>query len=134
MNKALVCFNSGYNCSQAVFSTFCSRYGLDEDAALKIGCGFGAGMGRLGKTCGAVTGAYMVIGLAYGDDKEKTYEIVQEFSRRFIERHKTTDCLELLGVDLITGDQKLAAGRVNTICPDLVSDAADILEDILATY
>jgi C_GCAxxG_C_C family probable redox protein len=34
--------------------------------ALKIASGFGGGMGRLAETCGAVTGAFMVLGLKYG--------------------------------------------------------------------
>jgi len=59
--------------------------------AKRIACGFGAGMGFIGKTCGAVSGAIMLIGLKYGkvdkDDnaaKDKTYELIQAFSNRFI--------------------------------------------------
>ena len=89
-------------------------------------------MGRLGKTCGAVTGAYMLIGLIHGDDKEKTYEMVQEFSERFIDRNKSTDCKVLLDVDLITGDMDFAAKQVQRICPDLVKDATEILEELLS--
>ena len=85
-----------------------------------------------------MSGAYLLIGLKYGqcqkDDaaaKEKTYELVREFERRFAERNKTTVCRELLGVDLQTGDQALARERVGRVCPKMVSDAAEIVEEIL---
>ena len=134
----MACFYEGFNCSQAILSTYCEDFGLDKKTALKLACGLGAGMGRLGETCGAVSGAYLVIGLAYGkcmpdDDaaKEKTYETVREFSRLFEAKNKTTVCRELLGVDLITGDKRIASERVQTVCPRAVQDAAEILESLL---
>jgi len=135
---AVACFNEGFNCAQAVLSTYCKQFGLDREAALRIACGFGGGMGRLQETCGAVSGAYLVIGLKYGqcikDDgaaKEKTYALVQEFARRFEAGNKTTNCHALLGVDLIDGDRQLASERVKRICPQMVQDAAEILESLL---
>ncbi len=47
-------FLSGFNCAQSVLWTFAPRLGLDPDTALKIACGFGAGMGRREEVCGAV--------------------------------------------------------------------------------
>ena len=138
VNEAVACFKDGFNCSQAVFSTYCEDLGLDKKTALQIACGFGAGMGRLQETCGAVTGAYLLIGLKYGkflkDDepaKERTYALIQEFSKRFTERNKSTKCRELLGVDLITGDQQTVSERVKTICPQMVQNAAEIIEQLL---
>lgn len=136
--QAVKCFNKGFNCSQSVFSTYCGQLGLDSESALKIACGFGAGMGRLSETCGAVSGAYMLIGLKYGqsspDDKqakEKTYELVRIFADRFEQRNKTTNCEELLGVHHLTGDKTIAAERVRTICPKMIRDAAEIIEELL---
>ena len=63
VNDAVACFNNGFNCAQAIFTAYCDELGLDEETALKIACGFGAGMGRLQETCGAVSGAYLAIGL-----------------------------------------------------------------------
>ncbi|WP_242975830.1 C-GCAxxG-C-C family protein [Desulfosporosinus sp. FKB] len=63
---AVDCFLSGFNCAQAVFSTYSNDLGLTMEMAKKIACGFGAGMGYIGETCGAVTGALMLIGLKYG--------------------------------------------------------------------
>lgn len=138
MQQAIDCFQNGFNCSQAVLSTYCEDLGFDKETALKIAYGLGAGMERLGDTCGAVSGAYLLIGLKYGqyqtDDKqakEKTYAVVLEFAKLFEERSKTTICRELLSVDLISGDMQLAAERVNTVCPQMVRDAAEIIEEIL---
>ena len=48
MNKsdvAVQCLTSGFNCAQAVFSTYCSELGLKPEIALRIAGGFGGGMG-----------------------------------------------------------------------------------------
>ena len=138
VDEAVECFNNGFSCSQAILSTYCEDLGLDKKTALKISCGLAAGMARLGSTCGAVTGAYLVIGLKHGkcrpdDDaaKEKTYALIQEFDRIFTTKHGSTNCRELLGVDLRHGDKALAGERVGAICPGLVKDAAETLETIL---
>jgi len=137
-NEAVACFHSGFNCAQAVFSTYCEELGLDKKEALRIACGFGAGMGRLQETCGAVTGAYLLIGLKHGkylqEDnaaKENTYALIQKFAALFVERNKSTNCRDLLGVDLVNGDMQVASKRVKTICPKMVRDAAEIVEQIL---
>lgn len=138
VSRAVACFNDGFNCAQSVLSAYCEEFGLNKKNALQTACGFGAGMGRRQETCGAVSGAYMVIGLKYGqcskDDmqaKEKTYRAVREFAKRFEERNQTTSCRALLGVDLINGDKQTAAGRVKAVCPKAIRDAAEILEEIL---
>lgn len=138
VNEAVSCFNNGFNCAQAVLSTYCEEFGMDKKTALQIACGLGAGMGRRQETCGAVSGAYLLIGLKHGkflkdDDpaKEKTYAMVREFASLFEERNKTTNCSDLLGVDLINGDRQKAAERVKMVCPKMVQDAAEIVESLL---
>lgn len=66
-------------------------------------------MGMLQDTCGAVSGAYMVIGLKYGkykkDDneaQENTFSLVREFDSEFKKINKTTSCKELLGCNFLT--------------------------------
>jgi len=58
-------FNNGYNCAQSVLTPFANQMGIDVSSTMKLASGFGAGMGRLQETCGAVTGAYMVIIYGY---------------------------------------------------------------------
>ncbi len=131
---------SHLNCAQTVLSVFAEELGLDKTTVLKIATGFGAGMGRTGGVCGAVSGAYMVLGLrSYpeiktpSERKEKVYSLVQEFNKRFTAVHNSTSCTQLLGYDLST-PQGLAAARENktfaTTCPQLVADAVTILEEI----
>jgi C_GCAxxG_C_C family probable redox protein len=137
---AQIMADSQMNCAQAVFSAFSTDLGLDKGTALKVALAFGAGMGRTGGICGAVTGAYMVLGLrAYPElsspveKKEKVYSLVKEFNRRFSALHESINCSQLLGCDLST-PEGLTAARARkaftSICPGLVSDAVNILEEI----
>jgi C_GCAxxG_C_C family probable redox protein len=141
IEKAVEKFSKGFNCSQAVFSTYAPLCGIDEKEALKIATGFGAGMARLQEVCGAVTGAFMVIGAKHGmtDSADrpavgKTYRGVQKFAERFRELHATIICKELLGgIDLNTdeGQEQLREKNLtNTVCTQCVRDAAKILEEI----
>jgi len=124
-----------------VLSSFGEEFGLDRERALKVAGAFGGGMARMGETCGAVTGSLMVIGLKYGKTKagdegarERTYELVGEFIKRFKSRHGTMCCRELLGYDLSSPEERAAVGEkglFTTLCPQLVRDAVQILEDIL---
>jgi C_GCAxxG_C_C family probable redox protein len=141
VENALSCFNGGFNCSQALLSAYSEDLGMSREEALKVSCAFGAGMSRMAETCGAVTGAFMVLGLKYGkfkadDDaaREKTYAMVNEFARRFKARNGTIVCKELLGADMSTPEgmkyskeHKLAA----KLCPGFVRDAAEIVEEML---
>ncbi|MCX6089677.1 MAG: C-GCAxxG-C-C family protein [Candidatus Atribacteria bacterium] len=63
-------FLGGYNCAQSVFYSFCDDLQFDKNTALKLACGFGAGMGRKEEVCGAVTGGILVIGAKYGRDEK----------------------------------------------------------------
>lgn len=140
-DRAVASFKEGFSCSQAVLASYAQDYGLTVEQALKVAGAFGGGMGRMGDTCGAVTGAFMVIGLKYGktraDDepaKEKAYRLVQEFAKRFRLRHGSIVCRDLLGCDLSTPEGRKTASEkhfIETRCPLLVQDAVVILEEIL---
>lgn len=69
VDQAVACFNDGFNCAQAILSTYCEEFGLDRETALQLACGFGAGMGRLQEVCGAVTGAFLLMGLKCGNSE-----------------------------------------------------------------
>jgi len=135
------CFKDGFSCSQAVFSTYGTQFGLNRETVLKIAGAFGGGMGHMGETCGAVTGAFMVIGLRYGrtiagdrQSQDKTDSLVNEFVNRFKSRNTSIVCKELLGCDLSTPEGTSMAKEKNlfaTICPGFVRDAAEIIEQIL---
>lgn len=135
-------FKKGFNCSQSVLFAFAKNLNLDEGTALNISSGFGAGMGRMQEICGAVTGAFMVIGLKYGKSggsadalKEKIYSKVREFAKLFQEKHTTVNCRLLLnGCDLLTDEGR---NRYNNeslkdkVCELCVRDSIKILNRIL---
>ena len=132
------------NCAQSLVSTYCEDFGLDRNLALKAAMGFGGGMARTGQTCGAVTGAYIIVGLSQRVNEnnpresiERTYKLINEFNREFQALHGSLLCKQLIKYDLSVPEQ-LAEAREKRIfsitCPALVGDAAVILEKILATY
>jgi C_GCAxxG_C_C family probable redox protein len=139
--KAVSLFRNGYNCAQSVLAAFAPQFGISEADAFKIACPFGAGMGRMQETCGAVTGAFMVIGLKHGKylaedkvSKEITYEKVREFSKKFNELNNSLKCRDLIGVDLSTMDGlEIAKEReiFEKLCGKYIQDAVGILEGIL---
>jgi C_GCAxxG_C_C family probable redox protein len=141
VERSVSLFQQGFTCSQAVLAAFSARYGLDEATALKVSCAYGGGIARSAETCGAVSGALMVIGLAHGkaaldDDaaKERTYALTREFWRRFGARQGSLVCRELLGVDIGTPEGARSAAESGVFrekCPALVRCAAEILGELL---
>jgi C_GCAxxG_C_C family probable redox protein len=141
VEAAVACFREGFNCSQAILSTWGGEFGLERETALRAAAAFGAGMGRLGEVCGAVAGALIVIGLKHGqteakdkETKERNYSLVRDFASRFRSRNGSLLCRELLGCDLTTAEGMETAkqkGLFTERCPRFVRDAAEILEDVL---
>jgi C_GCAxxG_C_C family probable redox protein len=139
--EAGAAFKNGINCAQSVLSTFSPELGLGRTEALRVASGFGAGMGHMGKVCGAVTGAIMTIGLALtktkGDKdqlKENIYRLTREFMARFSEIHGAVDCRALIGVDLSSEaglKEARERGLFDIKCGPFVEDAVRILEEIL---
>lgn len=133
-------FNKGFNCAQSVLTPFASQMNIDVEMALKLSSGFGAGMGRTQKTCGALTGAYMVLGLKYGKhfpenaSNEKVIAMIQELTKKFESEHGFTDCRDLLRVDLTTGEgqSKFAENKLHsTVCSHCVNSAVSFLEELM---
>ncbi len=140
--RAVSKFMEGYNCAQAVLFSFCDDLKIDKDTALKIACGFGAGMGRKEEVCGAVTGGIIVIGVKYGrgvyDDRtaqEETYAKTRELMKQFSERHGTFICRKLLnGCELMTPEgqkQFKEKDLLNKICKPCVQSVVEIIEKIM---
>jgi len=130
-------FKEGLSCSQAILSTYGQELGIDKATALKISAPFGGGMARMGETCGAVTGAFMVIGLKHAvskEEKEKLYGLINRFAEKFKSRNGSILCKELLGCNIGTPEGMKAVkekGLIDALCPKLVRDAAEILDEIL---
>jgi len=141
MDVATTRFLSGYNCAQAVLDAFRDEAGLDEELALKIATGFGAGMGRKQEVCGAVTGGILVLGLRHGRGStgdrsatEITYMRTRELMDRFAARHGSCLCRQLLqGYDLSTEDglrRAKADDMLNKVCRPCVQTVVEMLERV----
>ena len=139
-DTALKIFDRDFNCAQAVLTTYSEKLGLREKEAKKISCGFGSGCARQSLICGAVSGAFMVIGLKYGkteEDQEQfkqhTYEQVIQFSDKFKFKFGSLSCYELLGCDLGSeGGLKFYEENDlhNRECRNYVKNACEILDDM----
>jgi C_GCAxxG_C_C family probable redox protein len=138
---AAAAFKEGFSCSQAVFTAFSGDLGLERLQALKISQALGGGMGHQGEACGAVTGAYLAIGLKHGrtraDDvaaRDRTYDLMKTFAEQFKALHGSITCPCLLGCDIGTEDgmrEARARDLFQKLCANYVRDAAEILEDLL---
>lgn len=91
-------FNSGFNCAESVLLSLAEAMNMKRSCIPKIATGFGAGMGRHGEACGAITGAVIALGLKYGrsdgkdkDAKEEMYKIVDDFIKSFEKNLKILD-------------------------------------------
>ncbi|MCX6237082.1 MAG: C-GCAxxG-C-C family protein [Bacteroidia bacterium] len=137
IDKALILFDEGYACSQAVLLAFGNQFNLDESTAKLISSTFGGGMGRLRQKCGAVTGGFMVLGLAYGntdpkdmDTKLAAYNKVQELNRQFEEINGTSICAEILA-PYANEDEVTQRLHHKLICRKVVGDAAGLVYDLV---
>jgi C_GCAxxG_C_C family probable redox protein len=131
-------FDGNFNCAQSALSVFDLEFGISREKLQHLSSGFGAGMCYQGMTCGAVAGAYMALGLISGKKfhepemiKENTFQLIKVFNKKFIEKHGSTICKELLQFDISTV-QGIEIARQNGVfenrCPNFVPDAVAMIE------
>ncbi len=142
--KAEQLLQQQYHCSQSLFGAFADDFGLDLKTAFKISTCFGGGM-RQGGTCGCITAAMLVLGMALGfyDTQDKEQEIycnqkTDEFIKRFTEKMDyMINCRDILGKD-ISKPQEMAIirkeGLILKKCPKAMNNSIEILEDMLENY
>jgi C_GCAxxG_C_C family probable redox protein len=109
------------NCAQAVIATYADVVGITEQQAMNLGNAFGSGMGNMEGTCGALTGAAIIVGLATGD-KLRSRKVMTKIMTQFQERNGATQCKLLKGV---------GTGLVLRSCEGCVADASELLENEL---
>ena len=99
-------FTAGIDCSQVVLRECAEKIGLSAEQACKIASPFGGGMFR-GDTCGAVSGALLVLGLQYGHCRAGD-----------------------LGAKGCLAQKAAASGQLFERCPVFVLDALEILNNV----
>lgn len=137
VNKLML---EGFNCAQIVSTDFSKDLNVDEILLKKMSACFGGGMG-CGDTCGAFTGALMVIGLKFGnylsndiESRKKAREKADKFRELFLEEYDSTLCKELLGYDVSRPeDCEIIQQKelFTTFCSDLIAYTIEILKEIL---
>lgn len=121
--------NKGFNCAQAVACAYADLVDVDKQVLFAATEGLGLGMGGMEGTCGALSGACIICGLAKsGADLERpttkkdTYKVSREIVARFSEASGATRCRDLKGV---------GTGEVLCSCLKCIENAARILEEVV---
>lgn len=125
----------GYNCAQAVACALGEALdlsqgaGFDEADLFRATEGLGLGMGSMGGTCGAISGACVVAGilestanLDHPDSKGATYRVCRQLMERYGELVGSTTC------EVIKGR---TGGEVLMACHDCVGVGAGVAYDVL---
>lgn len=128
VEEALELHSKGYNCAQAVACAYCDLVGMDKETAFKASEAFGAGMGGMQATCGAVSGAIMIAGLKNSSGtidnptKGSTYKVSKNIIETFKDKNNSVVCKDLKGLE---------TKQVLRSCDGCIRDAAEILEGVL---
>lgn len=124
MNKsdmAVELKHAGNNCCQAVLCAFAAESGLPEETLKRLGAGFGAGMGGMEGTCGALVAAEMLLGLKkYGG--APVMGEARRLHEAFVQACGASLCKDLKGRD---------TGKPLCSCDDCVRHAAALAEKAL---
>ncbi len=133
------------NCAQTSYAVLDEEFELDGGKILKALTPF-PGIALRGETCGAVIGCLMAIGLVYGRDDLSDWKGYlaslppsRRFCRRFEEENGSTNCAELLEINL--GRTYDLANRVEALkyavaggkktCSKIITSAVYIAADII---
>lgn len=129
IQKTLENHKKGYNCAQAVACAYCDLVGVDEATMFKAAEAFGAGMGGMSATCGAVAGAVLLAGFKNSDGdiaapktKKDTYKLSKQIVAEFVEKNTSSVCKELKGIE---------TKNCLRSCDGCIEDAAALVEKIL---
>ena len=129
------------SCSEAMLLVGSQALGVESPLIPDIALGLGSGLGRQGHTCGVILGAALVAGLAAARRetgrarrKKAALAAVAEMCREFEERHGSTECRALIGLDLTTpeGRARHKAGVRRERCGQLVETGARLMAAMLA--
>lgn len=104
-DKAEDYFNGGYNCCESVVMAVKDYAGIEDMMPVKIATPFGSGMSRNGGNCGALSAAFVSLGMLKGrvspeDSRDLSYLPADRIYNRFKEQYGSILCRDITGVDL----------------------------------
>jgi len=131
-----------HGCSQAVLLTFQELLGLTDELTFKAASALCAGMG-MGKTCGALSGGIMVLGMKFGrprieDGVEGLFLGMlpaQKLVQRFEQQFGTTACIEIAKVDWTDAEaamQAIVDPEFIEKCAQVVGKTAEMVAELIA--
>lgn len=136
--EARALYDNGLYCAEAVLLAVAKAQDIESDLLPALATGFCGGLSRTSGPCGAVTGAIMGLGLAYGRDRggesvDQAYAATRALIARFTHEFNSTDCSALLGCDLGTEDGRRSFNEQNLSerCRGFSGAAARIAAEIL---
>jgi len=138
-DRAVELFAANFNCAESLLKAMCETFLVEDNALVpRVASGFGAGFGRLGHACGALTGGMMGLGALFGrdaadGDRDRIYSRIIRLEKEFREKFGTINCREVIGYDMTTPEGMKAAkesGVFETKCVECVRTAAGIVGSI----
>ena len=124
----------GFCCSQIILILGLDEQGKENPDLIRSMHGLCGGIGRSGKTCGALTGGVCLIGLTFGKGTPiesghvKINLMINDLMEWFEDIHGTLDCDGII-------DQSLDQGNAYPVqCGNIVSDTFSKVQEILAAY
>jgi C_GCAxxG_C_C family probable redox protein len=129
------------NCAQSILTAYADRLKFDPKFVLSVSSGFGGGMGKLQKTCGAVTESFMALGI-YNSQKHfeniearnVTNEMIQKYTIDFEAMHGSLDCKSFLDCDFTTdeGEEQFKDMDLkNNVCSKCLADSVKLIEGLI---
>lgn len=106
------------NCAQSVLLAYQDKLGKSTEELRALGDAFGTGMGGMDATCGALTGAAIVVSLLNHSDKPSKM-IMNDILHEFQDQAGATLCRDLKGRD---------TGKVLCPCDECIRIAAREVE------
>jgi C_GCAxxG_C_C family probable redox protein len=136
---ALACWQNGLFCAESVAVALARAQGMETPLLPALATGLCGGMGHTGGPCGALTGAVLGLGLAFGRDgpgqaAAPTYAAVNTLVERFRAEFGASSCTALLGCDLGTpeGRQTFREQGLRQRCERFTARAAALAGEIIA--
>lgn len=118
MKKVLEFHKEGFNCAESIIKAI--NYEKNLEIPVAIATPFGGGM-SVGSTCGAVTGAMMVLGATNGRNSAKESNEARKVGKLLMskikEKYGTYECIELK--------------KQGVSCDEIIEYSYEVLKEII---
>ena len=141
VKRAVQFAEKGFLCSEAVLLALSEAQNITSEIIPRIATGFGAGIGRHGEVCGALSGAVMGLGLRFGRSQvsetpqgSSPYQFGQTMVNLFVTRFGHIRCRDILDLDISSDEGRKKYRELKlweSKCRDLIRIATELAYDLL---